>query len=189
MQYRFTILVLLIIVMTGCAGAPVQNTSPLSTSNVAEVTMGPELGILTDLELRVTALQPGSVAEKSDIRVGDVLVDLRWNREAMPDTQVETNVIGVDEEGRPTFNGVVITEPVPLPAPTIPPEEFVEMEAIPFKELDRIVSLVGYGLPLELRLLRNGEEITIQITPGPRTEPLLDRPERTIPDEDAYYYF
>lgn len=185
----FTLLALIII---GCTSMPVQPISPLQPSAAAASFAAPELGIATDLELRVTGIQPGSVAESVDIQVGDILVDLKWNQAAMPEAAPDQNVIVLDAEGRPTYNGEVITEPVAVPPATDTVEQmeqYIETEAIPFTELSRIVSLVGYGLPLELRLLRNGEELTIQITPGPRTQPLMTLPERTDPEEHAYYYF
>lgn len=187
MQYRFAILILLVIAMTGCTTASVQQSSLIPHDDMVGAIMAPELGILTDLDLRVTALQPRSVAEQSDIQVGDVLVDVRWAREAMP--EADTSAMGANAEGTPTNNGEVITEPVLMPAATLSPDDYVEKEAIPFTELDRVVSLIGYGFPLELRLLRDGKEITIQITPGPRLEPLLERPKRTNPEEHAYYYY
>ena len=196
MYYSFVIPILLVVAIAGCTSSPIQQTSPLQQGSplqlgvVEELIDAPELGIATDLELRVTGLQPGSVAEKSDIQVGDILVELQWNRAAMPgEAQDSRSAIVLDAEGRLTLDGEVVTEPVPLPASTIPPEEYVEMEAIPFTELDQIVSLVGYGFPLKLRLIRDGEEITIQITPGPRTHLLMDLPERTNPEEHVYYYF
>lgn len=176
---------LLVLTLAGCAVSPLQPNSPLQQETALEA--GPELGIATDLNLQVTGLQPGSTAEKLDIQIGDTLIDLRWLQSAMSEDQ-EGGVV-LDEEGRPTYQGVVITQPVAMPAATLPPEQYVEMDAIPFTELQRIVSLIGYGFPLELRLLRDGQEITIQITPDHRTQPLMDLPKRIDPEKHAYYYF
>lgn len=174
------VVVFVLLLLTSCAVSPIQQ-------GVA-VEAGPELGIATDLNLQVTGLQPRSAAEKLDIRVGDTLVDLRWLQSAMPGEQQEEEIV-LNAEGTPTYQGVVITQPIALPAATLPPEQYVEQDAIPFTELQRIVSLVGYGFPLELRLLRDGQEITLHITPERRAQPLMDLPERTDPEKHAYYYF
>jgi S1-C subfamily serine protease len=195
---RGSIYVCLLIVMlaiVGCANIPLQSNSPLQQGGAVSSYAAPELGIATDLKLQVTGLQPGSAAEKLDIQIGDILVDVKWLISAMPVDSPREGIV-LDAEGRPTYNGVVITEPVPLPPepPTLEQmKEYIETEAIPFTELNlmRIVYLIGYGVPLELRLMRNGEEIKLPITPSMRTQPLMKLPERTEtePDKHAYYYF
>jgi hypothetical protein len=77
--------------------------------------------------------------------------------------------------------------------PLTPVASYVEKEPIPFTEWERIMSLVGIGVPLKLRLLRGEQVVELTITPGGyKALPPLPAGEvrpTVTPLPEMYYYY
>lgn len=139
-----------------------------------------------------TPLEPGIVAiMDSSFPPGTVITG---------GTVITNYVIGPD--GQPLFDSPLLP---PWMGPDAPPEmplavhpvtpvaSYVERKPIPFTEWERIMSLVGIGVPLKLRLLRGDQVVELTITPaGPRALPPLPSGEvrpTVTPLPETYYYY
>ena len=173
-MYTKTIgLLSMLFMIVGCAGA---GSAP-----------APELGITADPELKVVAVYPGSAAEKAGVQIGDILVDLTWiPMDEVPadyvdkvlnqpsDTSAPEEIVTKNKDGTSITTTVPVTvgRPIngifPQPASPLPPGSYMVKEPVQFTNIEGAISLVGQGLPLNLRVIRNGEEVTITITPSVR---------------------
>ncbi|HMN15754.1 MAG TPA: hypothetical protein PKD55_25845, partial [Bellilinea sp.] len=72
MNARMAVLVLLALTVVGCTSSP--GYGEISYASFA----GPVLGVITDKDLQVIEIEPGSAAEKAGVQVGDILLDLTW---------------------------------------------------------------------------------------------------------------
>jgi membrane-associated protease RseP (regulator of RpoE activity) len=182
-MYTKTMGILAILFMiVGCAGGgavPGVMTHGISPS--------PELGITADPELKVVAVYPGSAAEKAGVQIGDILVDVTWiPMDEAPADYAEKVLNHADDTVAPeeivtkNADSTIITTQVPVtvgrpingvfpqPSSPLPPGNYMVKEPVQFINIKGAISLVGYGFPLSLRVIRNGEEVTIKITPTVR---------------------
>jgi hypothetical protein len=189
MSIRLSITLLVVLVVAGCTGTPRYGVSEASFA-------APVLGIVTDDQLRVVEVIPNSAAEQAGVQVGDVLLDLTWIPSATPipaETVVVPEAAGgvaLDANATPIADGEVVTEPLPIPAPTILPEQYIEQGTVPFTDAPRIISLAGYGFPLKLRLQREGEVLELTITASTSVyHPLAPGEGTPTPIPTSYYYY
>ena len=194
-MYTKTIGILAILFMiVGCAGSGV---SP-----------GPELGITADRELKVIAVYPGSAAEKAGVQIGDILVDVTWiPMDEDPADYAESVLNRADDTVAPqeivtkNADGTIITAQVPVtvgrpingvfpqPSSPLPPGNYMVKEPVQFTNIEGAISLIGSGFPLNLRVIRNGEEVNIVITPSVRVRNYgPDNPAPTQVPENWYGY-
>jgi hypothetical protein len=198
MKTRIAVIVLWGLAVVSCAGSPDYG----QTSHASFV--APQLGIVADGDLRIIEIQPESAAEKAGLQLGDILLDLTWIPSDAPAYLPESSdivypdtiIAPVDGEGvADTAAGEAFTSPIfPAAATPIPPPvaSYIEKGTVLFTESSRIKSLVVYGVPLKLRLMRGDEvlELTIVPTVPPTRSFAPNEPRGTFtPVMSPYYYY
>lgn len=178
MNIRLSAVMLVVLVVAACTATPRYGESTHASF------AGGVIGVVVDENMRVVELEYGSAAEKAGVQVGDILLDLTWiPSDAPAPLPEESDVIYTDTgsmslstvesitEGMPlttVVGGVVVTRGMavtPIPPPVA---EFIEKETVPFTDGDRLRPLVGYMVPLELRLQRGDETLELTVIPAPR---------------------
>lgn len=159
---------------------PPSTATPLATSpliGVAESSVGKGLGVVLDETLRVVEVMSGGAADAAGILVGDILLDAAWIPDAPPElvptptplpplvVTVPAGMTVVDTDGRVVSAGEALTLPAPIPAPTLPPEQYIELGTVPFSDRARIMNLIPYGVPIKVRLQRGGEILELIVVP------------------------
>lgn len=198
MKTRIAVIVLLGLVTTSCAGS----SSYGQTTHASFV--APQLGVVADGDLRIIEIQPGSAAEKAGLQLGDILLDLTWIPSDAPPYLPESSdvvrpdmtvaPIGEDDRTNMEVGAASISPIFPAAATPIPPPvaSYIEKKSVSFTESSRIQSLVVYGVPLKLRLMRSGQvlELTIIPTVPPTRSFAPDEPRATFtPVMSPYYYY
>lgn len=188
MYTRLAYFTLFVLVLVGCTGNPSLGWGAASYP-------APELGIIADENLRVVGLDYKSAAGEAGVQVGDVLVDLTWIPTEEAD-RLGLPVTGPNYESAPVTmvvtNGETSTVITGIPAPTVPVDDFIEHGPVPFDEDQRIISQVSYGVPLRVKLMRNGEEIELVVVPRRRAERQLEPGQTEVPTVTPLpgnYYF
>lgn len=182
MNTRMAVLVLLALTVVGCTSSP--GYGEISYASFA----GPVLGVITDKDLQVIEIEPGSAAEKAGVQVGDILLDLTWIPSDAPAYSPESSDVAyTDTNPAPMIAGdgvtdataAMVTDVLPVAVTPIPPpvESYIEKGTVPFTDGDRIRSLRSYGVPLRLRLKRGDQMLELTIMPMPRV------PRPTVPNE------
>jgi hypothetical protein len=139
------------------------------------------------IQLKVVAVYPGSAAEKAGVQIGDILVDVTWiPMDEAPADYADKVLNQADDTVAPeeivtkNADGTIITTQVPLtvgrpingvfpqPHSPLPPGDYMVKEPVSFTNIEGTISLVGQGFPLNLQVIRNGEEVNIVITPSVR---------------------
>lgn len=188
MNIKLSVMVLVALVIAACTG-----TSPYGETTHASY-VAPQLGIVTDGDLQVIEIRAGSAADEAGVQVGDVLLDLTWIPSDVPLSRPDaSDIVYLPNSPLPLPSGVTVTDGQPLttvvggvvvPAgvavtPIPPPVgDYIEKATVPFTEGDRIRSLSSYGVPLKLRLTRDGQVIDVTITPS---NPPIEPPEPNVP--------
>ena len=111
------------------------------------------------------------------------------------DTAAPIEIVTTNEAGTTitTYVPVTVGRPIngvsPQPASPLPPGNYMVKEPVQFTNIEGAISLVSYGFPLSLRVIRNGEEVTIKITPTMRVMNYgPDNPAPTLAPGDWYGY-
>lgn len=201
MKTRTAVRVLSVFILGGLAVAGCANRPGITSASFR----APEIGVVADEKLRVVELWPGSAAEKAGLQVGDILLDLTWIPSDAPAYAPEgSDVVYPDATAAPvdgeaaldaTAGDIFISPVLPTPAAPVPPpvEAYIDKDTVPFTEMRRIKSLVTYGVPLRLRLMRGDQVLELTIVPAvPPPLPSLAsgeiRPTIT-PLPPTYYYY
>lgn len=173
---------LFVLALVGCVAGP-------HLGGAAASYPAPELGIIADENLHVVGLDYKSAAGKAGVQVGDILVDLTWispeeaegldlpevtfRYESAPITMVITN-------------GDTVTVVSGLPPATVPVGDMIEHGPIPFTERERIIYQAAYGVPLRLKLMRDGAEIELVVVPQRPAERQLEPGQTEFPTPTLY---
>jgi hypothetical protein len=198
MYTKTTGILAILFMIVGCSGG-----GAVPGAMIHGVGPGPELGISADPELRVVSLFPGSAAEKAGVQIGDILVDVTCipMDEAPVDYAQADDTVALEEIVTKNADGTMITTQIPVtigrpingvfpqPPSPLPPGNYMAKEPVQFTNIEGTISLVGQGFPLNLRVIRNGEEVTIVITPTVRVRNYgPDNPAPTQVPENWYVY-
>lgn len=162
-------LLLMGILGAGCAVAP-RYKGVAEGGNVGNV-----LGVVTDKDFVVLAVEPHSAAENARVQPGDVLVSLTWILSEAP------------EELPTAANGEESANSVQTPVATHLPPAGVENKTIAFSQTADVNLLIGYNIPLRLQVMRGGTLVELTITPTPLPTQ-SDQPTPT-PVADTELYF
>lgn len=111
------------------------------------------LGMTVDAQQQVVAVSAGGAAAKAGVEVGDGLVSLTWVLSEAPE-----QVPGAGASSAP-----LTTTHAPFRA-----APGVENKTVPFTQPEGIRTLTGYGVPLRLEIVRQGEPHVLTIIPQPR---------------------
>lgn len=116
---------------------------------------GNVLGMVTDADFTVLAVEAGSAAEVAGVHPGDVLVSLTW-------------ILSEAPEELPTVeNGEGNVSEVQTPVATHQPPPGVVNKTIPFSQSEDVHLLIGYSTPLRLQVTRDGALVELTIIPMP----------------------
>ena len=110
------------------------------------------LGMVVDAQQQVVEIAAGGAAAKAGVEVGDLLVSLTWVLSEAPE-----QVPGAGATSAP-----LTTTHAPFRA-----APGVENKTVPFTEPEGIRTLTGYGVPLRLEIVRQGEPHVLTIIPQP----------------------
>jgi hypothetical protein len=116
------------------------------------------LGLTVDETQRVVEVAPDSAGQRAGVEVGDVLVSLTWILSEAPETL-------------PNAQGDTPTELYTVTVTPLRPPAGVEYKTFRFTEPESIDTLISYGVPLRLELLRQDQVRTLTIIPQPHTMP------------------
>ena len=116
------------------------------------------LGITVDENLQVIAMDVESAATNAGIEVGDQLVSLTWILSEAPSELPTTEATPEGETD----------------ATALRPPPGVEFRTATFTEPDEIRTILSYGLPLRIEIVRQGETHELTIVPLPRAEQATD---------------
>jgi C-terminal processing protease CtpA/Prc len=145
---RVSTLILIALMLLGCATTPRYKGVPQG-GNTDHV-----LGITADENLRVVEVENGSAAQKAGVQVDDVLVSLTWILSEAPE-----ELPGTQDDVTQTVASTSTTK--------LRPPAGVEYKTIPFTDDAGIRTLIGYGTPLNLQVIRQGQTHELTIIPAP----------------------
>lgn len=216
MSVRLSIMMLLVLALVGCTGTPQYGgTAASSVAPVLGVVTDEKLQVVEvvsggaaehagiqrgDILLDLTWIPTGTLeplVTAIPSATPDLAIPSATLFPAVTSSPSETVIalpgpagsIAMDTNGTPIEGSELLT-PIAIPAPTIPPEQYIEREAVPFTDSTRISSLVGRGFPLKLRLQREGEILDITIIASTGVfHPLAPGEGTPTPIPDTYYYY
>jgi hypothetical protein len=152
-------LVLLALLLVGCTTVP--RYKGVAQGEIS----GARLGIAVDKNLQVVAVEADSAATKAGVQVGDVLVSLTWVLSEAP-----TELPGTETDGTSSTATVLTTVPVTATAAPMLPPAGVENKIVPFTAKNDIRTLISYGVPLRLEVIRQGQTLQLTIIPLSQSE-------------------
>lgn len=157
---RRNVLVLLAVLLpialfSGCT------TTPRTRAIAPNVQADYVLGLTIDEEMQVVAIGAESAATNAGVEVGDQLVSLTWILSEAP-TELPTTAAGTESDAETAAEATDATPLRPPPG--------VEFKTATFTEPDQIRTMISYGLPLRLEVVRQGETHELTIVPLPRAE-------------------
>ena len=149
------LMTLLVVLLAGCTTTP--RTRAIAQNNNANYA----LGLVIDAERRVVEVGSDSAATRAGVHVGDQVVSLTWILSEAP-AELPTSRANTDVE----------TAATPLTTTVAPlrPPPGVEYRTAPFTAPDEIRTMISYGLPLRLQVVRQGVIRELTIVPLPQAE-------------------
>lgn len=174
---RLAAILMIVVVLFGC-------TSESRYGPPSYLKRAPIIGIVANESQQVVDVVSGGAAEDAGVREGDILLDMTWIPDLTPvvltplatgtaipaegadAASVDGGAILTPPPTTPILDATAVAQITPLPAPTIPPEQYVETSTIPFTEPIRIITLISNGLPLKLRVQRGSETVELTVVPN-----------------------
>lgn len=192
MVIRVITVVLVLAALAGCT------MTPLNRGIEAGSPTGYALGVTVDEEVRVVEVEPDSAAQKAGVEVGDVLVSLTWVLSEVPEHLPSSSDAATDStptslaEANPITQSDTLTEVAALTqeisAPQVRSAPGVETRTVLFTDRDEIRTVISYGVPLRLSLLREGQRHEFTIVPESRLEqPSGAEASNTTPTAGEYF--
>ncbi|MCC6455271.1 MAG: hypothetical protein IT328_10040 [Caldilineaceae bacterium] len=158
---RTLIISLLLLGITGCAAAP--RYRGIAAGSSSEYV----LGLSVDADLRVVEVTPASAAERAGVQVGDQLVSLTWILSERPEELGGSQgIVAVDDGAAPIIEGEVVTETADM----LSAQAAGGSGTVPFTDRAEIRTLLSYGVPLRLRVLRAEQMLRLTVIPALPTE-------------------
>lgn len=149
---RWYFLLVMTLVLVGCGTTP-RYKGVAQGDNHDNV-----LGVTVDERFGVVEVVPDSAAAQAGVQVGDTLVSLTWILSEVP-----AELSRLADGGSAT----VATNAVSITVTPMRPPAGVQYETIPFHDGEGIRTLLTYGVPLRLQVVRNGRVLELTVIPAP----------------------